>query len=42
MQEHTDCFGLKTSFKCVKLGKFKFALCRYRVSAHILEVEAGR
>ena len=35
-------FGLNSYLKCVKIEKFKFALCRFRVSAHRLAVEAGR
>jgi len=34
-------FGLNSYFKCVKIEKFKFALYRFRVSVHILAVEAG-
>ena len=30
-------FGLETYLKCVKIEKFKFALNRFRVSAHRLE-----
>ena len=35
-------FGLNSYLKCVKIEKFKFALCRFKVSAHRLAVEAGR
>ena len=35
-------FSLNSYLKCVKIEKFKFALCRFKVSAHRLAVEAGR
>ena len=35
-------FGLNSYLKCVNTEKLKFALCRFRVSAHRLAVEAGR
>jgi len=34
--------GLNSYLKCVKIEKFIFALCRFRMSAHRLAVEAGR
>jgi len=34
--------GLNSYLKCVKIKKVKFALCRFKVSAHRLAVEAGR
>ena len=35
-------YGLNTYLKCVKIEQFKFAICRFRVSAHRLAVEVGR
>ena len=35
-------FYPKTYLKCVIIETFEFALSRFRVSAHRLEVEAGR
>ena len=35
-------FGLNSYLKCVNTEKLKFALCRFRVSAHRLAVETGR